>query len=231
MNSVFVDSTIGDDARREGLYAGQLFVYTPVPSAVALVELARELIADAFGARDPELAQHEMPVEDYAALLAVLKPKFIHHPRAKEAIRGILRELRCDLTKTYFDVPRMRTATSENYLTSGIAYAFHPHRDTWYCAALPDQLVAADFRHPAVQRDGLPSTVLESTGAQRIPPVQLRRGEPHEPAGGRQAHQDRHARPAQAGRALGARPADPALATGEWDHPVLRGAAAFHRAE
>ncbi len=136
MNSVFVDSTIGDDARREGLYAGQLFVYTPVPSAVALVELARELIADAFGARDPELAQHEMPVEDYAALLAVLKPKFIHHPRAKEAIRGILRELRCDLTKTYFDVPRMRTATSENYLTSGIAYAFHPHRDTWYSAPL-----------------------------------------------------------------------------------------------
>jgi ectoine hydroxylase-related dioxygenase (phytanoyl-CoA dioxygenase family) len=28
----------------------------------------------------------------------------------------------------------MRTATSENYLTSGIAYAFHPHRDTWYSA-------------------------------------------------------------------------------------------------
>jgi ectoine hydroxylase-related dioxygenase (phytanoyl-CoA dioxygenase family) len=33
----------------------------------------------------------------------------------------------------------MRTATSDNYLTSGIAYAFHPHRDTWYSAA-PCQL-------------------------------------------------------------------------------------------
>jgi len=40
----------------------------------------------------------------------------------------------CDLTKTYFDVPRLRTATSDNYLTSGLAYAFHPHRDTWYSA-------------------------------------------------------------------------------------------------
>jgi hypothetical protein len=30
----------------------------------------------------------------------------------------------------------MRTATSENYLTSGIAYAFHPHRDTWYSAPM-----------------------------------------------------------------------------------------------
>ena len=35
---------------------------------------------------------------------------------------------------TYFDGPRMRTATSDGYLTSGIAYAFHPHRDTWYSA-------------------------------------------------------------------------------------------------
>jgi hypothetical protein len=134
MNSVFFDSGLGDDARRERLYAGQLFVYAPVPSALALVEFARELIREAFGARDPELAQHEMPVEEYATLLAALKPKFIHHPHAKECLQGILRELGCDLTKTYFDVPRMRTATSENYLTSGIAYAFHPHRDTWYSA-------------------------------------------------------------------------------------------------
>jgi len=134
MNSVFFDSALDDDARRERLYAGQLFVYAPVPSALALVQLARDLTREAFGARDPELAQHAMPVEEYAALLAELKPKFIHHPRAKECLQGILRELGCDLTKTYFDVPRMRTATSENYLTSGIAYAFHPHRDTWYSA-------------------------------------------------------------------------------------------------
>ena len=40
----------------------------------------------------------------------------------------------CDLDDTYFDVPRMRTATHGGYLTAGIAYAFHPHRDTWYSA-------------------------------------------------------------------------------------------------
>ena len=38
------------------------------------------------------------------------------------------------LRKTYFDVPRMRTATSDGYLTTGIALAWHPHRDTWYSA-------------------------------------------------------------------------------------------------
>jgi hypothetical protein len=134
MNSVFFDPGLSDDARREAVYAGQLLVLSPMPSSLALVELARELISEAFGGRDPEQAQHEMPVEEYAALLSVLKPRFIHHPRAKECIRGILRELGCDLQKTHFDVPRMRTATSSDYLTSGIAYAFHPHRDTWYSA-------------------------------------------------------------------------------------------------
>ena len=27
-------------------------------------------------------------------------------------------------------------STSDNYLTTGIAYAWHPHRDTWYSAPL-----------------------------------------------------------------------------------------------
>ena len=46
----------------------------------------------------------------------------------------MLTELGCNLAKTYFDVPRMRTAFPGDYLKSGIAYAFHPHRDTWYSA-------------------------------------------------------------------------------------------------
>src|SRR5205809_6794781 len=136
MNSVFFDPHQSDDARRERLYVGQLFVLSPTRASLALVELAKELIAEAFGGRDAERAQFEMAVEDYAPLLATLKPKFIHDPRAKKCIQGILRETGCDLEKTYFDVPRMRTATSENYLTSGIAYAFHPHRDTWYSAPM-----------------------------------------------------------------------------------------------
>lgn len=136
MNSIFFDAPVSDDERRNLVYRGQLFLHSPCPSALALVELARTLIREAFGSRDPELAQFSMAVEEYAALLADLKPKFIHHPTAKQCIQGILRELGCDLRSTYFDVPRMRTATSDSYLTAGIAYAFHPHRDTWYSAPL-----------------------------------------------------------------------------------------------
>jgi hypothetical protein len=67
-------------------------------------------------------------------LLAELKPKFIHHPESKRLIKSLLESFGCDTERTYFDVPRMRTSTSDDYLTSGISYAFHPHRDTWYSA-------------------------------------------------------------------------------------------------
>ena len=75
-----------------------------------------------------------MDVERYAALLGKMKPAFIHHPESKRHLQNILADLGCDLEKTYFDVPRMRSSTSDNYLTTGIAFAWHPHRDTWYSA-------------------------------------------------------------------------------------------------
>ena len=134
MNSIYTDSKLNDAARRRALYEGQLFVYSPTPGSLELCELARSLSEDAFSPLDPRTAQYKVPVEKYASILEGLKPRFIHHPRAKELIPLLLEELGCDLQKTYFDVPRLRTSTSDNYLTSGIAYAFHPHRDTWYSA-------------------------------------------------------------------------------------------------
>jgi hypothetical protein len=134
MNTIYFDSTVDDDARRRALYQGQLFVYSPRPSSAALCAFAREMIQNAFGSLDPLKAQYSMPVENYVEILAELKPKFIHHSESKQLIKNVLKEFGCDLSKTYFDVPRLRTATSDRYLTTGIAYAFHPHRDTWYSA-------------------------------------------------------------------------------------------------
>jgi hypothetical protein len=134
MNTIYFDPPIDDAVRRKRLYGGQIIAYSPVPSAVAFCEFAREMLQQAFAPLDPRDAQYSMTPEEYAAILADLKPRFIHHPRSKEFIGGILRELGCDLEKVFFDVPRMRSATSDGYLTSGIAYAFHPHRDTWYSA-------------------------------------------------------------------------------------------------
>jgi hypothetical protein len=133
-NTVFYDAGISDDVRRQQLFDGQLFVYSPRKSILALTDFARSMIEDAFHGLDPRTAQQSMPVERYAELLGKLKPSFIHHPESKRHLRNILEDFGCDLERTYFDVPRMRSSTSDNYLTTGIAFAWHAHRDTWYSA-------------------------------------------------------------------------------------------------
>jgi hypothetical protein len=133
-NTLYYDASISDDLRRTRLFEGQLFVYSVRPSVVSFANFAKSMVEDAFGGRDPRTAQYDMQVEDYAALLGKLKPAFIHHPESKRFLRNILEDLGCDLSKTYFDVPRLRSSTSDGYLTAGFAYAWHPHRDTWYSA-------------------------------------------------------------------------------------------------
>ena len=44
MNSVFVDSPVGDDERRRLLYDGQLFVYSKRPAVAAFRDFARGLV-------------------------------------------------------------------------------------------------------------------------------------------------------------------------------------------
>ncbi len=136
MTNVFVDSTASDLERRAALYRGDLLVYSPKPSALALAELAREALADAFAPYDPREAQYHFDVEAYAAILGRVKPAFIHDPRCKKLIASLMAELGCEPAQIYFDVPRLRSSTAKGYLTTGIAYAFHPHRDTWYSAPL-----------------------------------------------------------------------------------------------
>jgi len=132
--NLFLDSTATDAQRREELHQGSIFVYSPSPSALKLCEFARGLVETAFHPYDPRTVHQKLPVERCVEVLARLKPEFIHHARSKELIQGLLAERGCDLDKTFFDVPRLRTAFPSEYLSAGIAYAFHPHRDTWYSA-------------------------------------------------------------------------------------------------
>jgi hypothetical protein len=134
VRTVLINTDITDEERHARLYSGQVLVYSASPESLALVEHARDLIAEAFGERDPQTAQYDMPVEEFAAVLAELKPKFIHHPESKERIKALLECFGCDLDRTHFDVPRMRTSTFDDFLMTGISYPFHPHRDTWYSA-------------------------------------------------------------------------------------------------
>jgi hypothetical protein len=151
MTVLYADYETDDESRREKLFLGDLFVYRASSATQELCELARRLAEDAFHPFDPETAQFHMQVEDFAKVLAELKPRFIHHERCKALIPRIVESVGGDTDQTYFDVPRLRSSTSDNYLTTGIAYAFHPHRDTWYSAAdsqinwwLPIYAIGAD---------------------------------------------------------------------------------------
>jgi len=134
MTTVHFDAHMSDDERRRLLYAGDIFVYTPTPATTRLCDFAREIVEKAFTPHDPRLVDKILPVEQCVAILSELKPRFIHHPRCKEMLAEILTERGCDADATYFDVPRLRSAMPSEYLSAGIAYAFHAHRDTWYSA-------------------------------------------------------------------------------------------------
>lgn len=134
MNTIYVDSRMNDERRRKLLYEGQLFTYSARASSSAFTDFARQMIEEAFASLDPVTAQYEMSVEKFVEIFAPLKPKFIHHPESKRLIKEMLIDFGCDPETTYLDVPRLRAVTSDGYLTSGVGYAHHPHRDTWYSA-------------------------------------------------------------------------------------------------
>jgi hypothetical protein len=134
MPTIYQDPALSDEQRRHRLYSGDLVTYSAGKSGTKLCELARDLSESAFAPHDPTVAQESMSPEAYVQILADLKPTFIHHPRAKELIAGLLSEVGCDIERTYFDVPRLRTMAHGDYLNAGLAYQFHPHRDTWFSA-------------------------------------------------------------------------------------------------
>jgi hypothetical protein len=136
MTTIYVDSARDDDTRRADLYSGAVHVFSPRASTRALCSFARGMIEEAFAGSDPTMVQHEISVERFVEIFAPLKPRFIHHPDTLGLIRDVVEEVGCDLDATFIDVPRLRGVTSHGYLTSGVGYAHHPHRDTWYSAPM-----------------------------------------------------------------------------------------------
>jgi hypothetical protein len=133
MTVVYFDSPMPDDERREKLFGGDIFVFSPTAQSRALVEFARTMSEDAFAPHFPPDAQHHMEGRAYVDVLAGLKPTFINHARSKELVAGVMGDLGVSLEDTYFDVPRLRSMTSE-FLNAGLTLQFETHRDTWFSA-------------------------------------------------------------------------------------------------
>jgi len=133
---ISINPGCGDDERRLRVYQGELTILPPSPSSLALVKHARDQIEAAFSPRHPQHAHEKLAVTETVEILARLKPQFIHHPQTRSHLQRLLMDVGCDPHQTFQDVPRLRIAYPADYLTTGLAYAHHPHRDTWFSAPL-----------------------------------------------------------------------------------------------
>src|SRR5690348_2039590 len=61
--NIYCDSVMEDTKRREKLYGGSIFLYSPSPAARRLCAFARELLETAFAPHDPRTIQQYLPVE------------------------------------------------------------------------------------------------------------------------------------------------------------------------
>ena len=139
MVNVHIDPAFDDAERRRRLYGGDVLVYTHVPEVAAVAAYTREMIAELFAPHDPRSIHEVHSPAELADVLIEFKPRWIHDPRSMEHVRAIARAFGCAPEKIHADVPKLRTAFPQGGLSTGIAYAFQAHRDTWY-AAPPMQL-------------------------------------------------------------------------------------------
>jgi hypothetical protein len=132
MGVISVDPQVSNDELRAMIFRGDLILLTRIAAVAEFVAFAEEQLAELFAPHAPrDIHAHHSPAE-LARMLGVWKPQFIHHPRSKELLKAIVTAAGFDPDQTMYDVPKPRTSFPRDHLTTGIAYAFPWHRDTWY---------------------------------------------------------------------------------------------------
>jgi len=131
---IFVDPAMSGEELRSSLYEGNLIVLTRLPGVSALAAYYRARLEELFAPHDPEFAHEHFSPAEIAGLLGPWKPRFIHDPVSEQLVREIVQQAGCDPTLTHYDVPKPRTSFPSDHLTTGIAFAFPWHRDSWYAA-------------------------------------------------------------------------------------------------
>jgi hypothetical protein len=139
MTSVLLDPDYDDTRRRQALWSGDILLFSPSAASAALCDYAWQMLCDAFAPVHPDDAQHSLPVERFVAAAAPLKTAFTHSEEAHRLVGDLIVELGADPDKTFFDLPKLRLASSHGYLTAGVGYAYQPHRDSWYAAPFCQQ--------------------------------------------------------------------------------------------
>ena len=129
----FTDHQVPDRDRRRSLFAGDLFVYNPRPSTLALAAAARALLEQVLGP-DPAFAQQRCSEPEFSALFNAAARNLSQI--VLQLAGAVAVDLGCDAATTFVGAPSLVATTGMGFLAHGLGVPQHPHRDTWYAATL-----------------------------------------------------------------------------------------------
>jgi hypothetical protein len=132
--NIVIDPAVSPDELRQQLYAGHLVILTRLQSLRDFVDYTREELTELFRPYDPEHVHEHIEPQEMAKILSGWKPRFIHGERSRKLVRAIIAEAGFTPADTHYDLPKPRTSFPTGHLTTGVAFAFPWHRDTWYSA-------------------------------------------------------------------------------------------------
>ena len=134
MPSILTDPDVPAEELRQRIFSGDLIVLTKLRALDEFVSYMRKELTALFAPHDPERAHEYIEPAEMAKLLGAWKPRWIHADRSRDLVRAIIAEAGFEPEYTHYDVPKPRTSFPVGHLTTGIAFAFPWHRDTWYSA-------------------------------------------------------------------------------------------------
>jgi len=132
--AIRIDPELTAAELRAALYAGELVVLTRIAAVGELAAYTAAELERLFAPHPPERAHEHLSPEAMAALLGRWKPAFMRDPRVNELVKAIIAGAGLDPAGTLYDLPKFRTSFPSDHLTTGVAFAFPWHRDTWYAA-------------------------------------------------------------------------------------------------
>ncbi len=126
-----VDDEVDDDDRRFSVFSGDLFVYEPGSSSMALRSAVDRITERALGLTPPQ-AQGQLSEPEFLVLYREAVRAIRHG--LLDLVAALVVELGCDAATTYMAPPSLSVVTGGGFLAGGVGAPLHPHRDTWYGA-------------------------------------------------------------------------------------------------
>lgn len=132
--AVQIDPDGDGEQIRARVHAGDLVVLTGLEPVAELAELTGAELARLFDPHPPASAHEHLTPQEMAALLGGWKPRFMRDERVNALVKDIIATVGLEPARTLYDLPKFRTSFPSGHLTTGVAFAFPWHRDTWYAA-------------------------------------------------------------------------------------------------